>query len=231
MSLELFLGPMFAGKSSAVLGIVRRNKVIHRRTLCVTSALDKRYTEEAQIVSHNKESHPAMAVGQLVPLLEHPEFHAAECIIVEEAQFFTDLTAFVLPAVETHGKHVICVGLDGDSERRPFGQLLDLIPYADSYQKFTALCSRCSDGTPALFTYRKAGAPTTQISVGGQNQYEALCRTHFLQGQFFNAEVALGPQKGDAAPKQLNRFLEKYGLREGSDAYAELHRVLGTLPA
>jgi len=127
MSLDLYLGPMFAGKSTAALAILRRNKVIDRKTLCLTSALDKRYAD-ARLISHNMESFPAMAVNSLESVLAYTEYTTAECILIEEAQFFSDLKAFVLKAVEEDGKHVICVGLDGDSERRPFGQLNDLLP-------------------------------------------------------------------------------------------------------
>ena len=181
MSLELFLGPMFAGKSSEVLRILQRNKVIGRKTMVITHALDTRYTEEPRIVTHNQVSHPAAAVHALQSLLPSPELHAAECVIIEEAQFFPDLKDFVLNVVEAYGKHVICVGLDGDSERKPFGQLLDLVPYCDRVTKFNALCKRCGDGTEAIFTYRVPEAPKTQINVGGADQYEPLCRRHFIK--------------------------------------------------
>lgn len=181
MSLELFLGPMFAGKSSEVLRILHRNKVIGRKTVVITHALDKRYTEEPQLVTHNQATHPALAVHSLLTLLPSAELHTADCIIIEEAQFFPDLKDFVLNFVEAFGKHVICVGLDGDSQRNPFGQLLDLVPYCDSVTKFKALCKRCGDGTDALFTYRAPTAPKTQINVGGAEQYEALCRKHYIK--------------------------------------------------
>jgi thymidine kinase len=180
MSLELYLGPMFAGKSSAILGILRRHAFIRRRTLCLTSSLDKRYSNDAKIVSHNQESYPATAVKELYDCIDTPEFHEASCIIIEEAQFFPDLKRFALTAVEVYGKEVICVGLDGDSERRPFGQLLDLVPYADNIEKFAALCSHCADGTAAIFSHRKVGSSEQQVSVGSSEQYEALCRKHYL---------------------------------------------------
>ncbi len=237
MSLELFLGPMFAGKSSAILGVIRRNSIIGRQTLCLTSALDNRYTTEARIVSHNQESHPATAVSRLLPLLESPEFQAAECVIVEEAQFFPDLREFVLAAVEQRGKDVICVGLDGDSERKPFGQLLDLIPYADKVQKFTALCRTCADGTPAIFTYRRPGAPTTQVAVGGQDTYEPLCRHHFLEArhdakvaEFLFQEVNK-PITGRTALSQLERCVAAFGPLEGATVYEQILREQGLRPS
>lgn len=202
MPLELYIGPMFAGKSTEILGIVRRNRCINRKTVCITHKIDTRYSDAAQVTSHNAESVPAIATDQLTPLLSNPLVRNADCILVEEAQFFKDLKAFVIPLVDTLQKHVICVGLDGDSNRAPFGQVLDLVPHADAIHKLKALCTRCADGTPALFTYRAPGAPTAQINVGTADQYEALCRTHFMEGE---AEKAL-----EGSNESLARFFETY---------------------
>lgn len=180
MSLELYIGPMFAGKSSTILGIIHRNAVIGRTTLCVTNVIDTRYSEEGAITSHNLMSHPALAMSSLMPLLKIPAFLDASSVIIEEAQFFPDLVPFVISAVDEHKKEVVCVGLDGDSNRRPFGRILDLIPYADKVTKLTALCTQCRDGTPAIFTHRKEGSPGGQVSVGGQDKYEPMCRRHYL---------------------------------------------------
>jgi thymidine kinase len=190
MSLELYIGPMFAGKSSTILGIVHRNTVIGRSTLCITNALDTRYSEEGAITSHNLISHPALALSALMPVLKLPAFRDASSVIIEEAQFFPDLVPFVLAAVDEHRKDVVCVGLDGDSNRRPFGRILDLVPFADKVKKLTALCTQCRDGTAAIFTHRKEGAPQGQVAVGGQDKYEPMCRKHYLAAM---AEGILAP--------------------------------------
>jgi thymidine kinase len=234
MSLELILGPMFAGKSSAACQIIRRNNVINRPTFCITSALDTRYSQEARITSHNKESYPATAASSLLPLLETNDFTASECVIIEEAQFFSDLKEFVLKAVDTHKKDVICVGLDGDSERRPFGQLLDLVPYADKFSKLTALCTRCGDGTNAIFTFRKPGNSGDQVAVGGEDKYQPLCRKHYLEG---NAELAIEGfiadilSKGVSEPlQQIELCVKKFGSKEGVQVYEQLLKRLGKIP-
>jgi thymidine kinase len=171
---------MFSGKSSAALQEIRRNRVIGRTVLCVTHAIDTRYTEQPMIVSHNQEKIPAVALNKLEDLFTFDEFLRCDYIVIEEAQFFPDLKGVVLRAVDVFKKHVTCVGLDGDSNREPFGQILNLIPYCDSVRKFTALCTVCKDGTEAIFTYRKPYAPKEQVNVGGADQYEPRCRRHFL---------------------------------------------------
>ena len=126
------------------------------------------------------------------------------------------------------------MGLNGDSDRRPFGELLDLEPHCDSIQKFGALCTRCGDGTAAIFTFRLPGCSTEQVNVGAEDQYESLCRTHYLEGEL---------EKGltdDAAVERfykniirpacktseevLDRCMMLLGVQRGSDVYTKMIR-------
>jgi thymidine kinase len=115
----------------------------------------------------------------LKTILSAVNFADATYIVIEEAQFFPDLYHIVIEMVEKRGKHVLVFGLDGDSERRPFGQVLDLIPVADKYTKLKAECRFCGDGTAALFT-KRFSADTEQVCVGGEETYKAVCRKHYL---------------------------------------------------
>ena len=188
MSLELLLGPMFAGKSSALLTIVRRHRALGWPVMVITHSLDKRYGEDPEIVNHDQQRLPAIAVDRLIPLLDHAEYAEARLIVVEEAQFFPDLIPFVLRAVDGDGKNAVVVGLDGDAELRPFGRVLDLVPYADRISKLTAFCHLCADGTPALFTHAHREEAATlaadgQPCVGAGDTYTPMCRRHYLKAR------------------------------------------------
>ena len=181
MSLEIVLGPMFAGKSSYILSSLRRYEAIGWPVLSITSALDTRYEPDA-IHSHNHERHSAVSTDMLTPILLTEGFAEARLIVIEEAQFFKDLYTFVHNAVDICGKDVLVVGLDGDSERRPFGRIAEIIPLCDKITKLTAMCKRCGDGSSAIFTHRhRKDADTSVIKVGESDTYEALCRKHYMQ--------------------------------------------------
>ena len=60
----------------------------------------------------------------------------------------------LLQKAEIHNKIIIISGLDGDSERKPFGQILDCIPYCDEVIKLNAMDIVDKDGTPGIFTKR-----------------------------------------------------------------------------
>ena len=186
MSLELIIGPMFAGKSSAVLQRIRRAKVIGRKVFIVTSILDTRYDlSGASVKTHDQEGLGATGLGvnELKQILTLGQFHQANLVIFEEAQFFNGLYDIIKMIVETYKKDVIVVGLDGDSDRRPFGDILSLIPLADSVMKLSALCKRCSDGTEGHFTALVADkeGKKEQIYVGGADKYLPMCRRHYLE--------------------------------------------------
>jgi len=173
---------MFAGKTSEIQSVVRRYGCLGKKVLVLTADIDNRYQNSVTaVINHDKTSIPATAVGirNLEAVLTWPEFAGATAVVVDEAQFFVDcLIPFVRTAVDLHGKHVVVVGLDSDTERRPFGDVLALGAHADSIEKKTALCRRCGDGTAAIFT-KAIGRHENQVAVGGAEMYEPVCRRHF----------------------------------------------------
>lgn len=186
MSLELILGPMFAGKSSRILSIVNRYKAIDKSVLILSHLADSRYSETHSIVNHDGSSIPCYKTSELMVWYtsdyfeQSQQFQNAHLIIIEEGQFFKDLYEFVQQAVDIAKKHVIVVGLDGDADRKPFGQILDLIPICDKVTKLTAFCSECKDGTKAIFTFCKK-EKDTQVCVGGSELYSPYCRKHYVE--------------------------------------------------
>lgn len=181
-SLELIIGPMFAGKSSAIIRLVNRYKSIGFPILLVSHASDTRYSEIPSVVNHDHISIPCKHWSSLMDHLNDMEYKEAQIVIIEEAQFFQNLRQFVVQAVDIDKKNVVVVGLDGDADRKAFGEILDLVPLADSIHKVTAFCSECKDGTEALFSYcKKAEEKHGQVCVGGADVYMPLCRHHYVE--------------------------------------------------
>lgn len=184
MSLELIIGPMFAGKSSAILQRVKREQSIGTKVLIVTSAIDTRYVANVNLVkTHDSQVVEAVGIRNIDDIFQIKEFEEASLVIIEEAQFFMRLYDTVRNIVEEARKNVVVVGLDGDSDRKPFGEILQLIPLCDSVTKLKALCKRCAFGTgtrkDAIFSACFTGKEG-QVSVGGDDKYEAVCRNHFI---------------------------------------------------
>ena len=180
MSLELILGPMFAGKTSALQAILRRHRALGIQCMAYKPKLDNRQGTDDYMYTHDGDKVSACITAELLYHRDSLEYTAAKLIIVEEGQFFPDLYKFVIEAVEIDKKDVVVAGLDGDRFRRPFGEILQLIPIADRLTKLTSLCKLCADGTPALFSYSSTTSTDT-VHVGGIESYMPLCRTHYIE--------------------------------------------------
>lgn len=180
MSLDIVMGPMFAGKSSRILSIVSRYAAIAMRVLVVKHASDTRYGQQDDVITHDRRRVPCRRVESLHEI-EDEILVRFDVVVVDEAHFFQGLVAFSRRVVDDHRKALFLVGLDGDSNRRPFGELLECIPLADRVERITAFCHRCANGTPGLFSYRRQGPHDQQVIVGGPERYESLCRPCYLR--------------------------------------------------
>lgn len=176
--LDLIFGPMFAGKSTELIRRIRQLNILNKKYLSIKPVIDKRYSDN-EIVSHDNDRIHCHSYDTIYDFITTVNLNNVDTVFIEEGQFFNDLKDGVLRLVEKFDCNVVVVGLDGDSNRNKFGQILDLIPYCDSCKKITALCKRCNDGTPAIFSHRN-NQNKNQIEVGVAD-YESLCRKHYLE--------------------------------------------------
>jgi thymidine kinase len=179
MSLELIIGPMFAGKSTSLIQRIRRYQTIGKKVVIINHIWNNRY-DSNQLITHDQEQvHNCILLEHLTGFEKREEFTNSEIIVIEELQFFSDAYENIIRWCD-EGKHVVAAGLDGDYKREPFGDVLRLIPHAEKITKINALCKRCGDGTVASFTKKKDKENNDSIQIGSNEYYEAVCRKHYL---------------------------------------------------
>eukprot|EP00249_Psilotum_nudum_P005293 c18742_g1_i1 orf=358-1419(+) len=181
--IHLIVGPMFAGKTTALLKRMQAEVQAGRRIALVKSDKDTRYGLDA-IVSHAGMKMPCLAVPTLSAFRQRigeEDYGKLDVIGIDEAQFFKDIYTFCQVAADQEAKTLIVAGLDGDFLRKSFGSTLELIPLADSIVKLSSRCELC--GRPAAFTFRKTDDAKRDV-IGGTDVYMAVCRRHYLSGQF-----------------------------------------------
>lgn len=178
---EIILGCMFSGKSTELLRRCKCYHAIGKKILLINHTFDSR-TDDS-ILTHDGTKHVALKLSYLMDLLHNKTYrdllYSSSVIGIDEGQFFNDLLEFV-KAVERLNKIVIIAGLDGDSERKPFGKLLQCIPLCDSVVKLTALDMIKKDGTPAIFSKRIKEDNKSRVLVGGKDLYKAVSRENYL---------------------------------------------------
>jgi thymidine kinase len=173
--LELFIGPMYSGKTSALIQLYKKYIFCNIPILVINHNLDNRY-DDTLLSSHDKLMIPCVKTKNIKELLETNEYKCCNVVLINEAQFYTDLleSVFIMLSEE---KRIYISGLDGDFERKKFGQVLDLIPLCDKVTKMTALCGNCKNGEPAIFSMRLSDEKN-QLLIGSDN-YLPVCRKCF----------------------------------------------------
>ena len=172
--LELIIGPMFSGKTSRLVDIYKQCKFCNIQVAVINHCIDDRY-HDTLLSTHDKVMIPCIKTDNLTKILTN--IQDAQVIIINEGQFFADLYEVVVSLLSL-GKKIYVGGLDGDFERKKFGQILDLIPLSDKVTKLTSLCSICKDGTPGIFS-KRISRETEQTVVGSDN-YIPVCRKFYL---------------------------------------------------
>jgi len=188
--LELILGGMYAGKTKKLVEIYKQCKFCSIKVIVINHVFDNRYDEEL-LSTHDKIKIKCVKTNKLMDLYTENTFELTEDVIddinfrnkfklmtsdvvlINEGQFFTDLEEFVKKLLNK-GKEIYVCGLDGDFERKKFGQILDLIPMCDKVYKLTSLCALCKNGTRGIFS-KRITTETEQTIIGTDN-YIPVCR-------------------------------------------------------
>jgi len=183
--LEIILGSMYSGKTSRLVEIYNQCTFCNISVCVINHSIDNRYDSEL-LSTHDQIKIPCIKTNKLLDVwsdciymesnvgLDKFQLAITSVILINEGQFFPDLEEFVKKLLLI-GKKVYVCGLDGDFERKKFGQILDLIPLCDKVTKLTSLCSRCKNGTLGIFS-KRISCEQIQTVVGVDN-YIPVCRS------------------------------------------------------
>jgi thymidine kinase len=179
-TLELFLGPMFSGKSTAW----RREQIKMQRKgvpyVVFKWKEDVRYGEkegkefeEGQVTLHSGGKISAIMVkdafGMETYLHQHKEIRE---VFPDEIQFFPGVFG-MFARLLGEGYHFHGTGLPRGYNRQGFNDVPKLMCLADKINMHYAICVKCGD--PATENQRINQADKSLVKVGGAGDYEARC--------------------------------------------------------
>lgn len=193
--LEVVCGPMFSGKSEALIRRVRRGQLARRPTWVFKPALDARYAE-AHVVSHDGQRVEALSVASAAEIVRHLDATGAwsaraGLVAIDEIQFFapdaSDAGAVrevrtLIERLVASPHRVIVSGLDLDFAGRPFGIVPWLLAVAERIDKLSSVCAVCGDDavrSQRLIDGEPAPPEAPVVQVGGSESYEPRCLRHW----------------------------------------------------
>ncbi len=183
-TLDLIFGPMFGGKTSELIRRLNIFSAMGLRCIYINSDKDNRSTQNFS--THNT---TITSIGNIdsikIPqdITSIIELHQKYDVFgIDEGQLFTNLLSTCTDLVEHRNKKVIVASLNGDSERRPFGDIIYLIPLCDDIQKlypYCQLCARQQKLSRAMFT-KCLCEKTDTVLIGNHDTYMPVCRKCYL---------------------------------------------------
>jgi thymidine kinase len=187
--LEIFCGPMYSGKTEALLRSLERLYHAKINFLLFKMNRDKRYSED-QVVSHSKMKMKAINVETPLDIWKHcQENPDVKHIAIDEIQFLPTHDSDTLEPLafdvvklckelKMQGYHIIASGLDMDFKGDPYGKMPQLLAIADKVEKLKAVCFKC--GADAGFSTRLTDNQAVE-DIGEKDKYEARCYEHWVE--------------------------------------------------
>ena len=172
--LHVISGSMFSGKTTELIRICKQYQSIDKKILSVNYYNDRRYDAIGNICSHNQEVFQTMlSISDLRELLSHHNIEDFDVIMIDEVQFLKNALQTIKVLVEEMGKIVITSGLDGDYLQQPFGEVCQLIAFADKFTKLNAVCKLTKED--ASFSKRIIASQSKEF-IGADEAYVAASR-------------------------------------------------------
>ena len=181
--IELILGPMFSGKSTRLIEIIRKSVYQAKKSIMVKLYADKRYSEKSEVVTHDLIKYDSIDCKQLRDSFDKLKNY--DVIGIDEGQFFPDLVE-VCEELALLKKTVIVAALNGDFRMEPFPVIARLISKSDKIKLLKAYCFHCHKD--AKFSLRIVQSNET-VLIGAGEAYKPACRECHV---FFSKEREKG---------------------------------------
>ena len=191
MSLEIYIGPMYAGKTTKLIQKYMNEPELNKVIIDYNIQTQKNEQEENHVFHSCMQTHDGLIapnvykckkLGSLSNIENYQMFskdtldyyysmYANSChVFINECQFFPDLKQFVLSLLRFN-INVYLFGLDGDFKQQLMGQTMDLLPYASKIEKLRGKCNKCKNFS--IISHRITN--DKQIYLPDERAYIPLC--------------------------------------------------------
>ena len=168
--IELIIGPMFSGKSTLLIEVIRKYIYKDKKTIMIKFQGDKKYSDKSEVVTHDLIKYDSIECNNLYDSFEKLKNY--DIIGIDEGQFFPDLVE-ICEKLALLKKIVIVAALNGDFRMEPFPVVSKLISKANKVKLLKAYCFNCHKD--AKFSSRIVNNNETVLFGAGET-YKPVCR-------------------------------------------------------
>jgi thymidine kinase len=174
-------GTMDSAKSMNLLAVAHNYRKQGKKVLLMKPRLDTRFGA-TKISSRCGLEAEADLMVDADSVLDPREFAGLDCVLVDEAQFFSPSLIEDLRRITVDpGVPVICYGLRTDFRTRLFPGAQRLMELADRIEEVKVTCQYCAKKAICNLRFVN-GEPTVvgpQIQLGADEHYAPVCWSHY----------------------------------------------------
>lgn len=189
--ITIYTGPMFAGKSTALINEIRSCHHSENDKLMFNYANDKRYTDNADIASHNKDYIKSIPITNCFEINKYITCDI-KAIFIDEAQFLDCITDWISTSQNyfTNVEKIVIAGLNYDVYGNCFNEQFNELIYKCEQLKqvkllrancFVGECNKKADFTILLDENNNNIDEEQNVLVGSKDIYQPVCLVHALQ--------------------------------------------------
>lgn len=186
-NITLLFGPVFAGKTTELIRQINRHRVKKQKICLIIPSCKLEKQEDIKRKFYFLENNILFAEN-IADVLKFQIFIDADVVAIDDLHFFTDSLIAVPLIADKLDKTVICAGLDNDSNRQYYKNVLDLIPKSETVMKLSAFCSDRKDGSLGIFS-KKEGEQYLASSRKACIGKDEVGYLHIITGPMFSGKT------------------------------------------
>ena len=172
--INLFIGPIFSGKSTRLKNSIEKLKNQNFKTILVTYNNKNYIKEEGKLITHDLTKEKALLCENLTEIFI--ELINYDVIGIDEGQFFSDLLN-ICDALSRLGKIIFVSALSSNDKMKPYDNVSKLIPFVDKIKLMKTYCFFCHK--QAGFNL-KVNKSKRKFSERNNEDYKPVCKNCFF---------------------------------------------------
>ena len=185
--LYFYYSSMNAGKSTSLLQSAYNYQERGMTPLLLTAEIDNRYSvgKVTSRIGLEAAAHLFNQDNNLFEMVsEQNENETIDCVLIDESHFLSKEQVKQLgQVVDTLDIPVLCYGIRTDFRGELFPGSKHLLAWADNLNELKTVCHCGRKATMVVRLDRdgKVVSDGDQVVIGGNNQYQSMCRRHFAE--------------------------------------------------
>ena len=185
--LYFYYSSMNAGKSTSLLQSAYNYKERGMTPLLLTAEIDNRYSvgKVTSRIGLEAGAHLFNQDNNLFEMVsEQNENETIDCVLIDESHFLSKEQVKQLgQVVDTLDIPVLCYGIRTDFRGELFPGSKHLLAWADNLNELKTVChcGRKATMVVRLDSDGKVVSDGDQVVIGGNDQYQSMCRRHFAE--------------------------------------------------